>query len=99
MPFSSTKALMPGLSRIGCDVSSSHGGVLDNRLRNLRLRVHRVAATRIVVFDASLPLLLLTERDVEVEVEVAPKRGGPGERPSHPEFVRLHFRERGERHS
>ena len=42
--------------------------------------------------------MLLGERDVEVEVEVAAERGRPGERPPHPLFVRLQLRERRPRH-
>ena len=61
-------------------------------------RVHRVAAAPVVVFDGPLALLLLGERDVEVEVEVAAERGRPGKRPPHPPLVRLQLRERRPRH-
>ena len=61
-------------------------------------RVHRVAAALVVVFDDALALLLLGERDVEVEVEVAAERGRPGKRPPHPPLVRLQLRERRPRH-
>src|SRR5262249_55210923 len=48
----------------------------------------------IVVFDASLALLLLLdERDVEVGVELAAVRGRPGKSPPHPALVRLNLRE------
>src|SRR5208283_4623419 len=52
----------------------------------------------VVVFDTSLALLLLGDRDVEIEVEVAAKRGGPGKRPPHPPLIRLQLRERRPRH-
>src|SRR4029453_9720014 len=47
----------------------------------------------VVVFDASLTLLLLGEPDVEVGVEVGAERGRPGKRPLHPPLVRLQLRE------
>src|SRR5439155_19550658 len=52
----------------------------------------------VVVFDGPLALLLLGERDVEVEVEVPAERGRPGEAPAHPLLVCLQFRERSPRH-
>ena len=55
-------------------------------------------AAPVVVFDAPLALLLLGDRDVEVEVEVAAERGRPGKRPPHPPLVRLQLRERRPRH-
>ena len=45
-----------------------------------------------------LALLLLGERDVEVEVEVAAERGRPGKRPAHPLLVGLQLGERRARH-
>ena len=53
-----------------------------------------MAAAPVVVFDTSLALLFLRERDIEVEVEVAAERGRPGERPPHPPLERLQLRER-----
>src|SRR5918996_2539306 len=52
----------------------------------------------VVVFDASLALLLLGEPDAEVDVEVAAERGRPGEGPPHPPLVRLQLRKRRPRH-
>ena len=63
-----------------------------------RLRVHRVAARAGSCIRCPLALLLLGERDVEVEVEVAAERGRPGKRPPHPPLVRLQLRERRPRH-
>src|ERR1044071_8606401 len=51
-------------------------------------------ARREVVFHASLPLLLLRDRHVEVVVEVALVRRRPWERPAHPTPERLDVRER-----
>src|SRR5215471_11653945 len=48
----------------------------------------------VVVFVASLALLLDCELDVEVEIEVAAVRGSPRERPGHPPLVRLNLLER-----
>jgi hypothetical protein len=42
----------------------------------------RAGLAPVVVFDVPLALLLLCERDVEVEVEVAAERGPPGSSPS-----------------
>src|SRR6202023_4210529 len=78
-------------------VGSGHSRVLGDGLRDL-CRVHRVAAALVVVLDAPLALLLLGERDVEVEVEVAAERGRPGKRPAHPPLVCLQLRERRPRH-
>src|SRR5262249_48928695 len=58
------------IARVRGYVGSGHGRVLGDGLRDLCC-VHRVAAVLVVIFDASLALLLLRERDVEVEVEVA----------------------------
>src|SRR5262249_51335203 len=52
----------------------------------------------VVVFDASLALLLLGDPDVEVEVEVARERRGPREAPAHPPLVRLQLCEGRARH-
>ena len=52
------------------------------------------AAALVVVFNDSLALLLLGERNVEVEVELAAERGRPGECPPHPPLVRLQLGER-----
>jgi len=81
----------------GSSGGSAYGGELGDGLRD-RCRVHRVAAAPVVVFDDPLALLLLGERDVEVEVEVAAERGRPGKRPPHPPLVRLQLRERRPRH-
>ena len=48
----------------------------------------------VVVFDGPLALLLLGERDIEVEVEVSAERGRPGKRPPHPLLVCPQLRER-----
>src|SRR6058998_2519110 len=85
------------LARVRGRVGSGHGRELGDRLRNRR-HVHRVAAALVVVFDDSLALLLLGERDVEVEAEVAAERGRPGKRPPHPPLVRPQLRERRPRH-
>jgi hypothetical protein len=63
-----------------------------------RLRIHSEAAAFIVVFDAALAQLLFGERDVEVEIEIAAMRGGPGKRPAHSLLVGLQLRERRPRH-
>src|SRR3989441_1120199 len=81
------------LARIRGHVGSGHGRVLGDRLRDRR-HVHHVVAAPVVVFDGPLALLLLGERDVEVEVEVAAERGRPGKRPPHPPLVRLQLGER-----
>jgi hypothetical protein len=79
----------------GC-VGSAHGRELGLRplaatlLTRAPLK-HRLAP--VVVFNA-LALLLLGERDVEVEVEVADDRGRPGKGPAHSPLVRLQLRER-----
>src|SRR5258708_16617357 len=78
------------IARVGGRVGPACGRELSDRLRD-RCRVHRVAAALVVVFYDPLALLLLGERDVEVEVEVAPERGHPGKRPPHPPLVRLHL--------
>src|SRR5258707_2200402 len=85
------------IARVGGRVGPACGRELSDRLRH-RGRVHRVAAALVVVFYDPLALLLLGERDVEVEVEVAPERGHPGKRPPHPPLVRLQLRERCPRH-
>jgi hypothetical protein len=71
------------IARVRGHVGSAEGRELGDGLRD-RCRVHRVAAALVVVFDDPLALLLLGERDVEVEVEVAAERGRPGKRPPHP---------------
>src|SRR6266498_4001627 len=92
-----TRAHARPLARVRGRVGSGHGRVLGDGLRD-RCRVHRVTAAPVVVFDAPLALLLLGERDVEVDVEVAAARGRPGKRPAHPPLVRLQLRERRARH-
>src|SRR5258708_3408880 len=86
------------LARVCGRVGSGHGRVRGDGLWDLCRRVHRVAAALIVVFDAPLALLLLGERDVEVEVEVAAARGGQWKGPPHPPLVRLQLRERRQRY-
>ncbi len=70
-----------GLARVRRRVGPRHRGDSVNaslgRFEDRR-RVHRA----IVVFDLVRALLLLRERDVEVEVEVAPVRRGPRKRSS-----------------
>jgi hypothetical protein len=85
------------VARVRSCVGSGHSRVLSDGLRDLR-RIHRVAAALVVVFDGALALLLLGERDVEVEVEITAERGRPGKRPPHPPLVRLQLRERRPRH-
>src|SRR5215472_2576561 len=51
-----------------------------------------------VVFKGPRTLLLLGEGYVEVGVEVAAERGGPGEAPAHPLLVALQLRQRSARH-
>src|ERR1700736_4658647 len=85
------------IARVCGRVGSACGRELGDGLR-ARCRGHRVAAAPVVVVDAPLALLLLGERDVEVEVEVAAERGCPGKRPPHPPLVRLQLRERRPRH-
>ena len=76
------------LARVRGRVGSGHGGEIGDRLHDRR-HVHCVPAAPVVVFDDCLALLLLGERDVEVEVEVAAERGRPGKRPAHPALVGL----------
>jgi hypothetical protein len=85
------------IARVRGRVGSAHGRELGDGLRDW-CHVQSVAATLVVVFDGPLALLLLGERDAEVEVEVAAERGRPGKRPAHPPFVRLQLRERRPRH-
>src|SRR5258708_24723148 len=84
------------LARVGGHVGSGHGRDLSVGPLLPDQRHGRLAS--VVVFDASLVLLLLGKADVEVEVEVAAERRRPGERPPHPLLVRLQFRERSPRH-
>src|SRR6185437_6936011 len=58
------------VARVRGGVGSAGGRKLSDGLRDRR-RVHRVAAALVVVFDTPLALLLLGERDAEIEVEVA----------------------------
>src|SRR5690349_4641425 len=51
-----------------------------------------------VVLEDARTLLLLGEDDVEVVVEVASERGGPGEAPAHPLLVALQLLEWSARH-
>ena len=72
-------------------VGSDTGGDLDDdRVRSRRLpRRHWL----VIVFIASLALLRLGYRDVEVEVEVGAVRRRPGENPPHPPLERLQLGE------
>ena len=89
---------MPGLSRVY--VAASVPVMAANWATGSGTGVASIAwpPRSVVVFDAPLALLLLGERDVEVEVEVAAERGRPGKRPPHPPLVRLQLRERRPRH-
>jgi hypothetical protein len=85
------------LARVRAHVSSGHGRDLRDRPLVAAQLPRRLAP--VVVFDAPLALLLLSELDVEVEVEVAAERGCPGKRPPHPPLVRLQLCERRPRDS
>src|SRR5206468_3048532 len=96
------------VARVRGDVGSGHGRdlrdgplaaaqlPLSNGLPCERLTCRRLAP--VVVFDTYLALLLLSERGVEVEVEVAAERGRPGKRPPHTPLVLKELRERRPRH-
>src|SRR5262249_17506543 len=56
------------------------------------------AGSLVIVIDAPLALLLLGERDVEVEVELVAERRGPRKRPPQPPLVRLKLNKRRPRH-
>src|SRR5262249_46075237 len=66
------------LARICRHIGSGHGRHLGHRsrlpLRGIATDQRRAYLTPVVVFDTSVALLLLGERDVEVEVEVAAER-------------------------
>ena len=81
------------LARVRGRVGSGHGRELGDRFHDRR-HVHRVPAAPVVIFNYPLALLLLGERDVEVEVEVVAERGRPGKSPPHPPLVLLQLRER-----
>ena len=67
------------VARVRGRVGSGHSRVLSDGLRDLR-RIHHMAAALVVVFDAALALLLLSKRNVEVEVEIGlPQRRRPRE--------------------
>src|SRR5258708_4224300 len=85
------------LARVSGHVGPAGRSNLGDGLRN-RLRVHREAAASEIVFYAPFALLLLGEGDVEVDVEVAVVRGGPGKRPAQSLLVGLQLRERRPRH-
>src|SRR5207244_5747134 len=76
------------LARVRGHIGSGHGRDLGDRpllpRRGAAPDQRRARLAPVVVFDASLALLLLGEADVEVEVEVAAERGRPGKRPPHP---------------
>ena len=85
------------LARVRGHVGSGHGRDLGDGPLVAAQLPRRLAP--VVVFDASLALLLLGELDVEVEVELAAERGCPGERPPHPPLVLLQLLERRPRDS
>ena len=84
------------LARVRGRVGSRHRREEVGPFANTIFGLCRLAP--VVVFDASLALLLPGESDAEVEVEVASERGRPGERPPHPPLVGLQLRERRPRH-
>ena len=86
------------LARVCERVGSACGCELDDDWRWSCCLIHCVAAALVVVFDGSRALLLLGERDVEVEVELAVERRCPGKGPSHSTLVRLQLREWRQRH-
>src|SRR4029077_16401931 len=57
----SKKLNKPEMRHARGHAGSGHDRVLDDRLWNLRRRVHRMATTLVVVFEASFALLLLSE--------------------------------------
>src|SRR4029077_20268993 len=86
------------LARVCERVGSAGGCELDDDWRWGCCFVHRVAAALVVLIDGSRALLLLDERDVKVEVELAVERGDPGKGPSHSTLVGLQLREWRQRH-
>src|SRR6058998_2751668 len=86
------------LARVRGHVGSGHGRELGGSPLAAGFPLHVQRPAPVVVFHAPLALLLLGDRDVEVEVEVAAERGRPGKRPPHPPLVRLQLRERRPRH-
>src|SRR5947209_7507127 len=75
-------------------VGPGHRRVLDRTLAGFERPRH--VSRRKVVFDDTLMLLLLGDRHVEVEVEIAAERGRPGKGPLHPPLVGLDGGDRGE---
>src|SRR5262245_7362017 len=61
------------LARVSVGVSSGHGCVHGDRLRDRR-RVHGVTTPLVVVLNGPLALLLLGESHAEVRVEVVAER-------------------------
>src|SRR5215471_2914217 len=85
------------LAHVGRPVGARRCGPRVERPAHvLRRRPHGRLAE--VVLEGARALLLLGEGDVEVVVEVAPGRGGPGEAPAHPPLVALQLLERSVRH-
>src|SRR5215204_7388875 len=85
------------LAGVRGQVGSGSGRELGDRPLAATLRILALlprSLAPVVVFDTPLALLHLGEPDVEVEVEVAAKRGCPGKCPPHPPLVRLQLRER-----
>ena len=85
------------VARVGRCVGPARGGEASDGLGD-RGRLHGVAAALVIIFDASLALLLFRHRDVEIEVEVAGERRSPGKGPTHSPLIRLQLRERCPRH-
>src|SRR5688572_23924799 len=95
-------------ARVGGQVCPAHRGALrgpigclargDGRLVVGDQLLQRLLAP-IIVFDAPVALLLLAEPHVEVWIEVAGERRGPGEGPAHALLERLQLRELRPRHS
>src|SRR4029078_11405171 len=89
-------------ARVGERVGSTHGSHLDDRpllpppagAPGLR----RTLLALVIVFDAARALLLLGEADIEVAIEVAAERGGPGKGPSHAPLISLQLCQRPPRH-
>src|ERR1051325_10003549 len=79
--------------RIGGYLGAAHGRALRSPLGDCGIAVAR-RGRPVVVVNRSRPLLLLGDRDIEVEVEVAAKRRRPRKIPPHPPLEALQLRER-----
>jgi len=84
---------MPGLSRVyvATSVPGHRGHLSDGPFLAVHLQFR---PPPVVVLEASLALLLLGDRNVEVEVEVAAQHRCPGKGPPHPPLVFLQLLER-----